>query len=367
MKALLLGYYGARNLGDDMMLFCLSHWLKQQHVETIVISEDPGDTITRFGLPAIQNAPLLFQWGAKHYWGKGYAARLIYAVRRADALIVGGGDLIRDDRGWRTFRYTMEKVVIALLLRKPVYLVNVGIHRAKRAYSRKILRAALRRVKMVIARDRSTYEYALECGTRRAVLLPDIALLLPWYLGIDPRATQKQPIYRVSLRHRPNTFGSYVMEDDQVATLAYALDKVVEEHRVRVVFTPFQDADERDNVMHCAVRDRMKYREEAEIEEWCGDLQSLTERFMLSRAVLAMRLHAGVLGIATSTPCVLMPYDRKVRELAEVAGINLLLEPHELSCPDCVANKLREGLHVSAQYGDILRRAEGWRELSLDG
>lgn len=29
MRALLLGYYGARNLGDDMMLYCLHRGLSE--------------------------------------------------------------------------------------------------------------------------------------------------------------------------------------------------------------------------------------------------------------------------------------------------------------------------------------------------
>jgi hypothetical protein len=40
------------------------------------------------------------------------AARVLRAISESDALIVGGGDLIRNDRGWRTFCFTMEKQLI---------------------------------------------------------------------------------------------------------------------------------------------------------------------------------------------------------------------------------------------------------------
>jgi polysaccharide pyruvyl transferase WcaK-like protein len=102
MRILLLGYYGARNLGDDMMLHCLGKWLQRQEMDITVVSECPRDTQERFSLKAVQNAPLLFEWGWKHYWGRGIAGHLIGHIRSSDALLwaevtlfemTGGGGL----------------------------------------------------------------------------------------------------------------------------------------------------------------------------------------------------------------------------------------------------------------------------------
>ena len=167
MRILLLGYYGARNLGDDMMLYCLAKWLQGQEADITVVSECPRDTRERFNLKAVQNAPLFFEWGWKHYWGEGIAGRLVGHIRRTDALVVGGGDLIRDDKGWRTFFYTVEKIIVALMFGKPVYLVNIGITRCQQNYSSRILKTIIRKCRCIVARDRGTYDYTMELGDNR--------------------------------------------------------------------------------------------------------------------------------------------------------------------------------------------------------
>ena len=35
-QAILFGYYGARNVGDELMLLCLNQWLKRQNIRTTV-------------------------------------------------------------------------------------------------------------------------------------------------------------------------------------------------------------------------------------------------------------------------------------------------------------------------------------------
>ncbi len=63
MKALLLGYYGACNLGDDLMLYCLLQWLMKQKIQVTVVSENPFDTKCRFKVKTVGNVPLLGEWG----------------------------------------------------------------------------------------------------------------------------------------------------------------------------------------------------------------------------------------------------------------------------------------------------------------
>jgi len=366
MKALLVGYYGARNLGDDMMLFCLSRWLRRQDINVTVVSENPQDTQQRFGLPAVQNAPLLFEWGWKYYWGQGVAANLLRAIKRHEALIVGGGDLIRDDRGWRTFLYTVEKVVVALLLRKPVYMVNIGIRCPTHGYSAKILPRLLSRCQYIIARDESTYNYAKVCAPGKVNLLPDIATLLPYYLGTEKMNKQCiQQTLRVCLRQNPDAFACYPFGQQAVQSLAQALDEIIAHESLRIVFTPFQCGDEQDNELHAQVRECMRCQDATLIEDWEGDLRVVAERVATNRAVLAMRLHAGVLSVATETPCAMMPYDRKVREFAQQAGIETLIETVDLLHPERVITKVRTLFKDTVSRSTILDEALQWVHTSL--
>ena len=42
-RAILFGYYGARNIGDELMLLCLNRWLERQNIRTTVGAISPGD------------------------------------------------------------------------------------------------------------------------------------------------------------------------------------------------------------------------------------------------------------------------------------------------------------------------------------
>jgi polysaccharide pyruvyl transferase CsaB len=362
VKALLLGYYGARNLGDDMMLYCLARWLREQDVDITVVSECPRDTEERFGVSAVQNTFILLGWKDAR---RRSVKQLITQMKGSDALIVGGGDLIRDDRGWVTFFYTVEKIILALILGKLVYLVNIGIGRCHHRYSRKILKATMPKCKCIIARDRGTYDYAKELGGTQVLWLPDIALLLPWYLGISHSHGWRRNVLRICLRGNPNVAARYPFDDRAAAHLAVALDHWILREGIRVVFTPFQGWHEQDNDCHKRVFQSMVNRSQADIEEWNGQLKDLVTNFSISRAVLAMRLHAGVISVATSTPCAMMPYDRKIREFADIAGISNLLEVEHLHDPDVTKEKIGELLHDVPAKADFISQAMQWRQITL--
>jgi len=128
------------NLGDEMMLFCLKSWLTEQGFALTVLSERPEAVSKLHGVAAVENSPILGEWAWRSSWFKGGAWRVIRALASNDALIVGGGDLIRDDLGWRTFFYTIEKLIVALLIGKKVYVVNAGIGQPSTGYGRMTLR-----------------------------------------------------------------------------------------------------------------------------------------------------------------------------------------------------------------------------------
>src|SRR5207244_832434 len=151
-----------------------------QDFDLTVLSERPEEVSRRHGLQAVENCPLLGEWAWRSSWIKGGAWRVIRALTRSDALIVGGGDLIRDDLGWRTFFYTMEKLILAILLGKRIYVVNAGIGRPSTRYGRTILKWVLGRCHRIIVRDLRSESICTQLGvSARTALAPDIVLSLP--------------------------------------------------------------------------------------------------------------------------------------------------------------------------------------------
>jgi polysaccharide pyruvyl transferase CsaB len=328
MKAVLMGYYGAGNLGDEMMLVCLRQWLEAQGVAVTVLSEHPRRVEEDHGLRAVRNWPLLGEWSWRAACLKGGALTVLRAIARHDALIVGGGDLVRDDFGWRGFFFPMEKVAAALLLRKKVYFVNVGIGRPRTRYGRRLLRWALPRAEQIIVRDLRSIAVCQECGAEnRTTFASDIVVSLKAFLKRDTwetaatAAAVSRPYLIVSLREAADAFGQFTLDDDRIRTIATALDEIVAGGDCDVIFVPFQTGEIHDSRIHERVIANMRHRARAMNRPWTTDIGGMCRLFADASGVVAMRLHAAVLAVCFDRPCLVLPYDHKLREFARLGGL----------------------------------------------
>jgi polysaccharide pyruvyl transferase CsaB len=334
MRALLIGYYGQNNLGDDMMLVCLRKWLFAQGVTVLTVLSEVPDEMRQFGLPAIENVPLLGQWAWRYAWLRGAAPRVIRAVRRHDIIVVGGGDLIRQDCGWKQFIYAAEKIWLARLLRKPVYILNAGIGEPQTRFQARVLRATLRLARQIVVRDQRSVR---ACGPVPCSYAPDIVTELPAF--IEPVLQQRPKALLVSLCSN-STRGRYELTGQRLANLAAVLDAFARAGQ-SVAFLPFHPEDE---ALHMQVFQRMRARDPVELLQWSGDIPNVAGHIACARLVIAMRLHAAVCAVALSRRCLTMPYDIKVEELAAGAGLPRL-DAADLDDPALLAAAVENALH----------------------
>jgi polysaccharide pyruvyl transferase WcaK-like protein len=61
--------------------------------------------------------------------------------------------------------------------------------------------------------------------------------------------------------------------------------------------------------------------------------------------VLAMRLHAAVLAHCFERPCILMPYDHKLREFGQLMGISDVIDSDTLESPAQLGSVLSSALN----------------------
>jgi len=357
-SALIVGYYGAGNLGDELMLFCLKKWLEDQGIQVTVAAQFPEVVESLQRLPAVPNLPLLGQWSWVESYLKGQIAPLWKALYRSDLVIVGGGDIIRDDIGGKTFLYSVEKLLVAILAWKSASLINVGIGEPRTKPRRRLLQFLLRRCKSIIVRDESSLQLCRRFGAVHAILAPDIVFELPRIANMKPVPEGKRVL--VCLREDANVYGRFVLNETRIANFAAALDHLIDARGLEVAFVPFQSSESGDdNRLHELVRSQMKFRDRAEILPWEFDMDRLLRLFGEAACVIAMRLHAGVLGAACGRRVLVLPYDRKVTEFAKqfhclaveanqldelataIFGIESVLAVLPTSCPESVWGRLR--------------------------
>jgi polysaccharide pyruvyl transferase WcaK-like protein len=80
MRAVLCGYYGMGNGGDEALLATLLQMLPAS-VTPVVFSGNPAETAQRYGVEAVPRKAL---------------GPVLKALRGADVLILGGGSLLQD-------------------------------------------------------------------------------------------------------------------------------------------------------------------------------------------------------------------------------------------------------------------------------
>jgi polysaccharide pyruvyl transferase CsaB len=332
MKALVMGYYGLKNLGDEMMLFCLRRQLEARGFQLTVLTAHPEEVEKLHHLPTVRNWPLLGQWAWRSAWFRGGAPRVIQALAENDAFVMGGGDIIRDDLGWRTFSFSIEKVILAILLRKKVYLLNVGLGVPQTWYGRFLLRWILPRCEEIVVRDYRSLAICREMSARNARFALDIVFSLPELIGDKAQTSTTytgRPYILVCLRGNPNAFHLYDFNPERIRKFASCLDTLVEQYDVDVLCMPFQQfakAGLDDNDIHRQVGEEMKNRKRIEILPWTADFREVCDRFRNARCVISMRLHAAVLAVAYARPCTLMPLDHKLRQFAEVMNLSHIIE-----------------------------------------
>jgi polysaccharide pyruvyl transferase WcaK-like protein len=217
-RLLLAGFYGVRNLGDELMLRCLVRWMAPAHPQVTLLSERPEESERLSALPALRNVPLLGQWAWYDAWGRGAALRLVRQLRGFDGLVGGGGDVLRDDRGWRQLSFATEKYFVANAFGKPWYVLNAGIGAPTTGYGGRVLRYVLERARQVVVRDRRAYEVARTArGSAQTYFAGDIVLALPRLFPEECRAAagavRQAPYVLVCLRGNPDTFGCFAMPE----------------------------------------------------------------------------------------------------------------------------------------------------------
>ena len=347
-RLLLAGFYGVRNLGDELMLRCLVRWMGASFRVT-VLSERPDESARTSGLPAIRNVPLLGQSAWVDAWLRGSAWRLLREMSGFDALAGGGGDVLRDDRGWKHLSFATEKYGVARLSGMPWYILNAGIGAPRTAYGRRLLRFVLRGARVVVVRDRDAYGVAQAMrGDGHTYFAGDIVLDLPRLFPEECRANGRppalsEPYVLVCLRGHANTFGRFAMSEARLRRLAAALD-VFAARGLRIAFLPFQQHDtEDDDVIHREVASRLRDRDAAIFVPWTVDVPTIASLFREAALVVAMRLHAAVLAQAFDAPTAILPYDRKLVEFASQRGVPQI-EADAFDYDGTAAGRLQEAI-----------------------
>ena len=288
MRALLSGYYGLGNGGDEALLATLLQMLPSS-VTPVVLSGNPRQTQKRYGVEVYERKSLL---------------QVTQALRSSDALIWGGGSLIQDATSALNPFYYGTMMAIAQKMGLKTVAWAQGIGPLKRPVTGWLARQNFAGCTKVSVRDRVS-----------AGLLSDWQI--PHILAPDPVwALESQPLpglwdlpaprVAVTLRHHPQ------LTPDRLNNLTRALVNFQKATQTFILLLPFQKT--KDLTIAETIKTQLTDASKIICVE---EPQILKGIFRGVEMAIGMRLHSLIMGAAEQCRCFAISYDPKINRLME--------------------------------------------------
>lgn len=306
---LIIGNYGAGNLGDDAILGGIVTELRSVGYAGEIQVTHGGFTSSTEIYKGLKKVPFI-PVGLRSRFKKTRKAAL-EAIRRADLVILGGGGLFTDDETWKApFIWAMQAKVCKKL-KKPYICFGQSVGPLRHLWSRRLAKQTFKGAAAVHVRDQVSADLLKEWKIE-ATVGTDPAF--SWLLE-QKRTIPRKPVLLVSLREWPG-FGT-----EKWKPLIKEIQVFAKKKKLKPILLSMQQGEEL----------------EAAGLELYRPTSTLAAFEALEKAQMAvtMRLHAGIFAVAAGTPVVALSYSQKVKALLEG------------NCPilsDLSPEKLREAL-----------------------
>ncbi|MGP1374882.1 MAG: polysaccharide pyruvyl transferase CsaB [Almyronema sp.] len=288
MRAVLCGYYGMGNGGDEALLAALLQLLPAK-VTPIVLSGNPEETAARYGVEACARKSWVAVWGA---------------LRRSDLFIWGGGSLMQDATSRLNPLYYGGLMALAQIMGLKTIAWAQGIGPLNRRLSRHLAKFVLQRCAAVSVRDRASAQL-LSQWQIPAQLAPDPV----WALEAEAvAALQDLPRPRVVVALRSHPW----LTAERLERMAQALGEFQQATQTCLLLVPFQPTKD------LAIAQTLQaYLHAPQQIVTLTNPWQLKGLFASVEMVIGMRFHALVMAAAAGCRCFALSYDPKVAQIAQ--------------------------------------------------
>ena len=284
-RAILCGYYGKGNAGDEALLAALLQMLPEG-ITPVVLSGNPKETRLRFGVESCDRMS---------------AFAILREFRRSHVFILGGGSLLQDATSFRNPFYYAGLVGLAKAFGLQAVAWAQGVGPLDRNTSQWLAKRALSGCTQVSVRDGRSAALLNEWGIS-VTFAPDPV----WALAATPiRSIQELPAPRVAitLRSHPQ------LTPSRLDTLARALTCFQEATKATSILLPFHKFQDMAIAEWLHARlPRSQLLRLRDPREFAGVYQDVD-------MAIGMRLHALVMAAAQGCRCHAISYDPKVTQL----------------------------------------------------
>jgi polysaccharide pyruvyl transferase CsaB len=313
VKYFLGGYYGMRNVGDDVLLYVtLAEVARIDAAARFTIVSQLRETIPP-GVFATTTP------GSRRFEN-------VRQMHAHDVWLFGGGGLLQDSAA-RSRKYLIRlrhAARLIKLMRRKIAMVGIGVGPLKTRGGRGAAAGLLRAADFITVRDEESAALAAEIAPdARVQLAADLAFLLP---RPSYALSGEVPTLGVSLLPYSRSIG-LSDEDDRraMAAMADALNRLLVAHPEYSVtlFEFFAGSREYGDARVLGpLRAALAFPERVRYRSYTGDFLALQHEIAACTAFVGMRFHACLLAHHAGVPCLMIAYHPKCESLARRLCVN---------------------------------------------
>jgi polysaccharide pyruvyl transferase CsaB len=291
-RAILCGYYGMGNAGDEALLVSLLQMLPES-VEPIVLSGNPQATKKSYGVASCDRKSTF---------------ALLKVLSQSDVFIWGGGSLMQDSTSLASPIYYAGLMALAQQKGLKTIAWAQGIGPLNKPLTRWLTKQVLLGCNVISVRDQASAQL-LHNWQLKPVIAPDPVWALQSKTPPALPDTDK-PIVAVVLRSHP------LLTPEHLQTLISALHDFQIKSNSFILLIPFQPAQDQ------AIAEQVA----AQLQQDCtiisiSNPQQLKGLFKEVTMAIGMRLHSLIMAAGAGCRCFALSYDPKVSQL--MAELNL--------------------------------------------
>ncbi|MBQ3409050.1 MAG: polysaccharide pyruvyl transferase family protein [Clostridia bacterium] len=318
---LIVGFYGAPNLGDELMLETILDYLENIDNKEIMvmIADNPNYNIDKYKDVKFIHYPLC-------------VSDFNILADKYDYIVFGGGAIIDDTQYQKekSYQYDLGTILIKLAIRAIAFhkkVVCIGLSSCKHIkndeYLKK-LRHIIENSTIFTVRDKYTKNYLKEVLgediDRHVLVTNDIVFSNKEIRGHIRKCED-------ILKEKKNIGIVYISNDNNKEKLKLLIKSVKSQIKdARINLIPFYDYDNCDTKFYKAIQEE---ETDCNVEKYPENMEELISIYKKNDIIIGMRYHAILLAYIFNIPCIPICYDIHEHYLYKVRSINELFNKTE--------------------------------------
>ena len=351
--AVILGYYGYGNSGDDALLGAILNDMREiePSFNPVVLSHNQTSTQSLYGVECADRSSI---------------KQATKALKWAKVLILGGGSLIQDVTSTKSLLYYLWCIKSAKKYGLKVMLYANGIGPLVKEENKKRASKVLDSVDVITLRDEESGYVLKELGVSK----PEIIVTADPAFSFETDVKDISKDFCIEGDYFCISVRNWSESDEKViAGMASMADYISEKYSLIPVFVPMQF--DKDLNPGRIIASKMKNK--AVVIHKKLTLKQIFSLIKYSKAVVAVRLHMLIFGATMGIPSIGIDYDPKIKGFQKHIGVPYVLEKEDIQnlafenvIDDFMANREQLSKVLEEQLVEIKQKAKENAKIASD-